>query len=130
MSGSVLRALIAGALLALASGAEAHSTLVRATPAARSTVKAAPDRIQLWFSERLEPAYSSASVWLADQRVDRGDAAVSAQDKKLLTVALPALAPGKYVVRYRVLSVDGHVVEGTVPFTVGSGPAGSGAAAR
>jgi hypothetical protein len=137
----VIRALALAAVVALVSVAHAHSTLVRALPAARSTVKAPPERIQLWFSERLEPAYSSASVWrigralerrgagapaleasgLDMQRLDRGDAAVSPQDDKLLTVALPVLAPGKYVVRYRVLSVDGHVVEGNFPFTVTGG---------
>ena len=114
-------ALALAAVVALVSVAHAHSTLVRALPTARSTVKAPPERVQLWFSERLEPAYSSASVWQANQRLDRGDAAVSPQDDKLLTVPLSALAPGKYVVRYRVLSVDGHVVEGNFPFTVTGG---------
>jgi methionine-rich copper-binding protein CopC len=59
----VTRVLALAAVVALVSVAHAHSTLVRALPAARSTVKAAPERVQLWFSERLEPAYSSASVW-------------------------------------------------------------------
>jgi hypothetical protein len=141
VSREVTRALALVAIVAIASVAHAHSTLVRALPAARSTVKAPPGQIQLWFSERLEPAYSSASVWQVGraaertgagapareasdvemQRMDRGDAALSPQDDKLLTVALPALAPGKYVVRYRVLSVDGHVVEGNFPFTVTGG---------
>ena len=115
------RALALAAVAALVGVAQAHSTLVRALPAARSTVKAPPERVQLWFSERLEPAYSSASVWRADQRVDGGDAVLSPQDDRLLTVAVPALAPGTYVVRYRVLSVDGHVVEGNFSFTVTGG---------
>jgi methionine-rich copper-binding protein CopC len=36
----------------------------------------------------------------------------------MLSVSLPALSPGTYTVRYRVLSVDGHVVEGEFPFAV------------
>jgi methionine-rich copper-binding protein CopC len=32
------------------------------------------------------------------------------------------LAPGRYTVRYRVLSVDGHLVEAAFPFTVGTRP--------
>ena len=123
-------ALVVAAVLALAPVAMAHSMLVRATPAARATLKASPERVQLWFSERLEPAYSSVSVWRGDQRIDRGDAGVAPQDSRLLTVALPALAPGSYVVRYRVLSVDGHVVEGNFPFTVGGGAAGAGASGK
>jgi hypothetical protein len=31
--------------------------------------------------------------------------------RRSLSVGIPPLAPGTYTVRYRVLSVDGHVVE-------------------
>jgi methionine-rich copper-binding protein CopC len=125
-----MRVVAALLVLAAPTAAHAHSTLVRATPAARATLKMPPERVQLWFSERLEPAYSSASVWREDQRIDRQDSAVSPQDPKLLTVSVPALTPGKYVVRYRVLSVDGHVVEGRLPFTVAGEAAGSGATGK
>jgi len=35
-----------------------------------------------------------------------------------MSVSLPPLAPGRYTVRFRVLSVDGHVVESRFTFTV------------
>ena len=35
-----------------------------------------------------------------------------------LSVGLAALKPGTYTVKFRVLSVDGHVVEGSIPFEV------------
>ena len=38
-----------------------------------------------------------------------------------LTIPLEALGPGAYVLRYRVLAVDGHVTEGALRFTVGAG---------
>lgn len=97
----------------------AHAALVRSSPARRATLGRSPARVQLWFSERLEPAYSSVSVWTADgRRVDAGDARVEPEDPTQLSVGLPALAPGRYTVRFRVLSVDGHIVESTLPFTV------------
>jgi methionine-rich copper-binding protein CopC len=34
---------------------------------------------------------------------------------------LPPISPGTYTVRYRVLSVDGHVVEAAFSFTVKGG---------
>jgi methionine-rich copper-binding protein CopC len=114
----VIRAALALALLLLPSAAAAHAALVRAVPGAREAVRVAPARVQLWFSERLEPAYSTLSVWLAETRVDRGDARVAPDDPRRLTVALPRLDRGRYVVKYRVLSVDGHIVEGAYPFTV------------
>jgi hypothetical protein len=33
-------------------------------------------------------------------------------------VSLPPLVPGRYTVNFRVLSVDGHVVESKLTFTV------------
>jgi methionine-rich copper-binding protein CopC len=107
------------AFLLHAVSVDAHAVLVRSTPAARATVATAPDRVILWFNERLEPAYSSASVWnAAAAQVDRKDARVEGDDPKRLAVTLTRLAPGTYTVRYRVLSVDGHIVESTFPFTV------------
>ena len=119
----VIRAALALAVLALPSVAQAHAALVRAAPAARETVRVTPARAQLWFSERLEPAYSTMSVWQERARVDRGDATVGPDDPRSLSVSLPSLDRGRYLVKYRVLSVDGHVVEGSFPFSV-SGAAG------
>ena len=105
--------------LGLASVAWAHAVLVRSSPSARATLARPPERVQLWFNERLEPAYSRASVWDgAGRQVDAADGVVDASEPTRLTVGLPALAPGTYTVKFRVLSVDGHVVESQFPFTV------------
>jgi len=50
--------------------------------------------------------------------VDAADAAVDQSDPVLLSVSTPHLSPGRYTVRFRVLSVDGHVVESKYTFTV------------
>jgi methionine-rich copper-binding protein CopC len=79
----------------------------------------APDRVQLWFNERLEPAFSRVTVTDASgQAVDLGDVLVGPDDPTRLSVGLRRLSPGTYTVRFRVLSVDGHVVEGEFPFTL------------
>jgi methionine-rich copper-binding protein CopC len=107
------------ALLLLFPGlADAHAALVKAAPAARAVVDT-PHRVDLWFNERLEAAYSSVSVWDAGgTRVDRQDVLVGADDPKRLSVGVAPLRPGSYTVRYRVLSVDGHVIESSFTFTV------------
>jgi copper resistance protein C len=115
--------LVVGALIVITLGGprltEAHAVLVRSTPAVRGVLTTAPDRVQLWFNEELEPAFARLSVWSASgTQVDVGDAAVAPGDPKLLTVGLKALTPGTYTVKYRVLSVDGHVVEREFPFTL------------
>ena len=97
----------------------AHAVLVRSQPGRGATVARAPDRVLLWFSERIEPAYAKLSVWSeAGTQVNAGDAAVDSNDPALLSVSTPNLGPGRYTVRFRVLSVDGHVVESSFAFTV------------
>lgn len=103
--------------------AESHAVLVKSVPAARAVLSRPPARVQLWFSERLEPAFSSATVWSASgTQVDKRDPGVSTDDPKQLSVTLGALEPGSYTVRCRVLSVDGHVVEASFPFTIKPAP--------
>lgn len=106
-------------LVLLATPAWPHASLVRSSPARRATVTTAPDRVQLWFNEAIEPKFSSISVWdAAGQRADLEDARVEPEDPKRLTVGLKPLGRGTYRVRFRVLSVDGHVVESEFPFTL------------
>jgi hypothetical protein len=97
----------------------AHALLDKSEPARRATLAKPPAAVRLWFNERLEPAFSSLDVVdSAGRPVTTEAARVSAQDSKLLELALPALAPGVYTVRYKVLSVDGHTVKASFPFTV------------
>ena len=121
----LIAALAAAVLLATAwmLPAGAHAVLVRSTPPGRATLADKPDRVQLWFNERLEPAFSSVSVWSsAGTQVDAGDSRVAHDDAKHLSVTLPPLPPGAYTVRYRVLSVDGHVVDSSFSFTIRDKP--------
>jgi methionine-rich copper-binding protein CopC len=99
--------------------AGAHAVLVRSSPPARASLARPPERVQLWFNERLEPAYSRVSVWdRGGQQVDAGDAAIDPGEPTRLVVGLIPLAAGTYTVKFRVLSVDGHLVESEFPFTV------------
>ena len=113
-----LTALVLAVLLSPAA-AGAHAVLVKSSPARRAVLATPPGRVELTFNERLEPAYSTVSVWsAADARVDDGNVVIGADDPRRLTVSVPSLASGRYTVKFRVLSVDGHLVEGTFPFEV------------
>ena len=97
----------------------AHAYLVKSVPAQRAVLLRAPARIQLWFNERLEPRYSSFTVSDANGKpVDLGKTQVSSADPKQLSAPMGPLPAGRYQVKYRVLSVDGHVVQDQFPFTV------------
>ena len=96
-----------------------HAYLVRSVPARRAILANPPARVQLWFNERLEPEYSFLSVWNAEgARVDAEDVLVGLEDATKLSVGLPPVPAGTYTVKFRVLSVDGHVVQDQFVFTV------------
>jgi methionine-rich copper-binding protein CopC len=108
-------------MLALAaSGARAHAFLDRAIPSVGNAVATPPTAIRIWFTQELEPAFSTVEVRdEAGNRVDAGDAAVDAQDATLLHASLKPLPAGTYHVAWRVVSVDTHPTEGTFTFRVG-----------
>jgi len=113
------RACLAAAAFALAASALAHAMLDRASPPVGGRVAASPARIDLWFTERLEPAFSSVKVLDASGRqVDRHDAAFDARDAGHVSVSVPALAPGRYRVVWRAVSVDTHTTSGDYTFDV------------
>lgn len=106
-------------MLSMPSSVPAHAYLVRSSPVARAILTSVPERVQLWFNERLEPAYARISIWNAGgRRVDADDGQVDTADPTRLSVGVPRLPAGVYTVKYRVLSVDGHVVEAAFTFTV------------
>ncbi len=97
----------------------AHARLVRSAPARHATLASAPARVQLWFNEPLEGHFCNLSVWdQTGKQVDQGDVEVTSADSKLVSVGVPPLGPGIYLVKFRVLSVDGHIVESEFPFTI------------
>ena len=109
-----------GMLLLLGPGtAWPHASLVRSSPAARATLTRSPERVDVWFNERIEPKFSRVSVLdHQGQAVDTGEMAIGPDDARKLSVRVRPLRPGVYTVRFRVLSVDSHVVEGQFQFTV------------
>jgi methionine-rich copper-binding protein CopC len=120
----LVRVGLCGVVLALASppAVLAHAYLVRSSPAGRAIVTRPPRRVQLWFNERLEPVYSRVTVHHVDGRqVDAGDVQVGPAEPTRLSVGVPPLAVGVYTVKYRVLSVDGHIVDAEFAFTVRGG---------
>ncbi len=114
------RLVAAGAFAAAfaASSALAHSFLVDATPSSKEHVVGSPKTVKLRFGGGVEPPYSKITIESPDGKM-LAEGNIGVPDKpRELSVNAPELAPGKYVVRYRVLSTDGHIVEGNYEFTV------------
>lgn len=102
---------------AMGAHAHAHAFLDHAEPRVGATVRAAPGKLTLAFSQEIEPAFSSVKVLDAKgQAVDKGDVRVTGT---LMQVSLAPLRPGDYTVKWRVVSTDTHVTEGDYVFHVG-----------
>ncbi len=100
----------------------AHAFLDHAVPAVGSSVPTAPAAVTMWFTQQLEPAFTTATVTdKAGNTVDTGPAKVDPKDPTELQVPLKPLPPGTYSVAWHALSVDTHTTTGHFTFTVGGG---------
>ena len=105
-------------LLLLATGeASAHALLDHAEPRVGNKVGSPPREVTLWFSQKLEAAFSNITVTnAAGERVDTGKPRISGTQ---MSVALRPGGAGTYHVTWQVLSVDTHRTDGNFTFKVG-----------
>ena len=114
-------------LFLFSSVGEAHAILVRSDPAKGAVLATAPTVVRMWFTESLNPTFSTARVLNGSrERVDKNNAHVAANDATELDVNLsPKLPAGAYAVIWRTQSAnDGHILTGSFLFTVAN-PDGS-----
>ena len=112
-------------LFALAPRAGAHARMLKSIPARGAELSASPVQLDLWFNELLEDGFNTIEVFPSSElaagkhsSLTRGKVMVDPNDRTHLTVKLGTLAPGGYVVDWRVLSRDGHSAPGRMTFTI------------
>jgi copper resistance protein C len=116
---TLVSGLAAGALI-VASGtspAFAHDELVGSDPKNATTLAAAPEHVRLYFEETPGDGPTTLVVLGPDGgHVEAGPPTVHGS---ALTSPLRALTrSGRYLVRFAIMSDDGHPVSGTLTFTV------------
>lgn len=111
-------ALLATIIAVLTSGpAWAHNSLTKAVPGKNSTVKEAPERIELTFLQKVDP--KALTIKITDAQKQAVALGTPKANGKVGTVGFAEpLNSGVYTVSYRVVSVDGHPVEGSYKFTL------------
>ena len=114
------RAALAMALLlavALSGGpATAHAFLETASPKVGSQLSAPPKEVRITFSESVEPAFSKISVQGPPGFGGAGPAQPAGDARTLAAPLRGPEPPGSYIVRWRVVSTDSHVTQGTFRF--------------
>jgi len=116
-------ALLLSAWLVLlpASPAAPHAIVLESSPVRDAVLERAPGQVTLRFNSKIEKRFTRITLAAGDRPAtpialpEHDDA--SPPDR--VVIPLSPLAPGVYVLRYRVLAVDGHITEGALRFTVG-----------
>lgn len=98
--------------------ARAHDQLLGSDPADGAILDTPPGAITLTFSAEILPVAPTVRVQ------DAAGAVVVDADPfvagAVVTQPMPTVPPGAYTVTWRVVSTDGHPIEGTFAFTVAS----------
>ncbi|CAN5561261.1 CopD family protein [soil metagenome] len=118
--GVLCATLTAAVLLGAPTTVSAHAALQSSIPASNSVIEASPAAIVLDFDDQIELAV--ASIELFDRNGDTVaiDAPRRGDDETILTASVPPLADGLYAVIWRVTSSDGHPVDGSFSFQIGT----------
>jgi copper transport protein len=114
-----LTAIVVAAALAVPAAASAHANVVGTDPPDRAALTQAPARVVVRFDDVVRAAPGNAAVRNGDGSVLAGKA--TAHGKTLTLPLRTALGRGNYSVRWSAVSQDGHVVQGTLAFSVGTG---------
>jgi len=96
-----------------------HATLVSSEPAANSHLASPPTRVRLVYSEPIEGKLAKVTIVPATAAPMVLRAGADPRDVHAVIAPVDALGPGSYKVEWRVVSADGHPVDGTFSFTVG-----------
>jgi methionine-rich copper-binding protein CopC len=113
--GLAVFAVLLGILLFAGPGAWAHAIIVTSKPAANANVAIGPVDILLQYNSRIDIAHSRVSLVDPAGKVTALKAAAGSAPGSLSTQGVTD-APGKWIIRWQVLSVDGHITRGDIPF--------------
>jgi methionine-rich copper-binding protein CopC len=98
-----------------------HAELVKTFPVANSTLSKAPKYVQLEFGEAIITLKSknANSIVILDSKATKIATSKIVVKKAIARVEfVGTLKPGKYLVKYRIVSADGHVLNAQFKFTL------------
>ncbi|WP_206922357.1 copper resistance CopC/CopD family protein [Alicyclobacillus suci] len=101
--------------------ASAHAYVVQSSPAVSQSLSKAPSVVEVQFDENVQLVPGGLTVTDVDNhRVDLQDAKLDPKNHREIEVHVPAnLSKGLYTIHWQVISADGHMVQGTIPFGIG-----------
>ena len=106
---------LAFALAFAAVPASAHTSLASSTPKSGAELAESPSVIEIRFADA---AKLTSVVAVGTDKKERRLEFVAGDKPNSFNVTQPALTSGRNEVKWKALSKDGHVISGTLTFTV------------
>ncbi|MDP4087284.1 MAG: copper resistance protein CopC [Bacillota bacterium] len=101
----------------------AHAYIVKSSPNSNETLKQSPAKASIQFDETIQAVNNSIQVYDTNgNRVDQKNGRIDPKNSSILECGLNRSLPnGTYRIQWKVVSSDGHPVQGVIPFQIGPG---------
>jgi methionine-rich copper-binding protein CopC len=96
----------------------AHIHLRECSPKQGAVVTSPPGKVRLTFSNSIEPTFSTVTVVDSSGTTVSGKIQFLEDNAVMETELLKNLAPGRYTVKWKCMSLDGHKQTGSYTFTI------------
>jgi copper resistance protein C len=117
----IITILILGAGSGLAS---AHAVVIESSPKDKEVLIVAPREAVLLFDAKVVKSLARFSLTTSNGRIIPLPGPIKKYNGEApdrLVIPLPTMGPGEYLLRYKVLSIDGHITIGVLHFSLING---------
>ncbi|MED4227216.1 copper resistance CopC/CopD family protein [Neobacillus cucumis] len=120
-NGSLMMAVIYLCLVLFPSLASAHAYIIKSTPYENEILNQVPKKVSIVFDESIQASFNSIEVFDSKgNRVDQKNGRIDPKNPSMIETGLGSNLPDDtYSIKWRVVSSDGHPVEGVIPFQIG-----------
>ena len=105
-------------ILMLPSLGFSHSPIKEAVPSSDDVLITSPQHVSITFGKPVEPTFSGIEVFYQDGTKVSEKITYSEDNMKIQAGLKETLASGKYTVKWKCMSLDGHSKSGNYTFTV------------
>jgi copper transport protein len=101
----------------------AHAYIVKSSPSENQVLSKSPKKVTIQFDESIQTVFHTLKVTdMNGKQVDVGNSHISSKNSSIIECSLkPHLSEGTYRIEWKVVSSDGHPVDGVIPFGIGEG---------
>jgi copper transport protein len=99
----------------------AHAYIVKSNPTGNQSLSKSPDKVSIEFDEIIQPTFYSLQVLdMKGTQVNKDNGRINASNAKVLESDVKQDLPkGIYTLKWKIVSSDGHPVDGVIPFQIG-----------